>query len=818
MLKLVGVSLLSAFSILANAQFVLSGTVFDSETKERLVGASVQLLEYNQNEITNDKGEFEFANVKQGSVTIRVRFVGFEEQNLIMILNSDQTTDIILTASSLLKEEIIVKGTRAAENAPFTFTHVDKPTLQKQNFGQDMPFLLNWTPSVVTTSDAGTGIGYTGIRIRGSDATRINVTINGIPYNDSESQSVYWVDVPDIATSTQNIQIQRGVGTSSNGAGAFGASINLQTNSFQDKPYADVINSFGSFRTLKNTIGAGTGRMENNFSFDMRASVINSDGFIDRASSDLKSYYFSAGYFGKKTLVKLIAFGGKEITYQSWYGVPQSRLSGNADAMQETAVTEGWTQTETDNLLNSNSRTFNHYTYKNQVDNYGQYHYQLHVSHRFSPELTGNISLHSTLGKGFYEEFKTNAAFADYGVTDAVIGTSTVSNSDLVRRRWLDNKFYGFTYSLQLDKNRWNSVLGGGWNQYQGDHFGRIIWAEVSSTIPNDHQYYFNHGLKTDFNVYWKNSFQLLPKFIAFADVQLRTIGYKTSGIENNLNAFTVSKQFAFFNPKAGLTFQATNNIQLYTSVAVAHREPVRDDFVDAPAGSNPKPESLNDFEIGMRVKQKKFAFTVNGYFMDYKNQLVLTGALNDVGASIRTNVAKSYRTGIELETRYQITPKLNWLANLTLSKNKVKNFNEVLYDYGDNFDTLIVIENKYTKSDISFSPNIIAGSNLSYTILKGLEITWLNKFVGKQFLDNTSNHARKIDSYFIQDARLSYSITPKGMRSISLSLLLNNFLNKKYQSNGYTYGFMGGATTYRQNYYYPQAGRNFMLMLALRF
>ena len=734
------------------------------------------------------------------------------------LIDGDLKVDIDLMASSDLKEEVIVRGTRASENAPFAFSTVDKPSIQKQNFGQDMPFLLNWTPSVVTTSDAGAGVGYTGIRIRGSDATRINVTINGIPFNDSESQGVYWVDVPDIATSAQNIQIQRGVGTSSNGAGAFGASINLQTNSLQDKPYADVINAFGSFNTWRHTIGAGTGKMDNKFSFDVRASVINSDGYIDRATSDLQSYYASGGYYGDKTIVKAIVFGGKEITYQSWYGVPESRLNGDVDAMQETAATEVWTTDETNNLLNSNSRTFNHYAYKNQVDNYGQNHYQLHISHRFIPELTGNLSLHTTLGKGYYEEFKNDASFSKYGIADAMIGVETVTSSDLVRRRWLDNRFYGLTYSLQYEKNKLASVLGGGWNRYDGDHFGEVIWAKVATTVPQDYQYYFNNGLKTDFNIYWKNSFQVLPVLNLFADLQLRTIDYQASGIENSLASFNFNKQYSFFNPKTGVTFQPNKNIQAYASFAVANREPVRDDFVDAAAGKTPKPETLRDVEAGIRTKGNRFAINVNGYFMDYKNQLVLTGALNDVGASIRTNVAKSYRAGVEFEGRYAVTNQLTWTANLTLSRNKIKNFTEVLYDYGDNFDLYNEVKNNYAKTDISFSPNVIAGSSFGYRLGKGIEASLLTKFVGKQYMDNTSNSQRQIDSYLINDIRLVYSVSPKGMREIALSLLLNNIFDVEYESNGYTYGFLGGATTYRQNYYYPQAGRNFMAMLALRF
>jgi iron complex outermembrane recepter protein len=817
MLKSFFVAAMGVCSVVGYAQVALSGRVVDA-SKEALAGATVQLVEANQNVIADADGKFLFQNVKVGTHTLRVRFVDFEVWSKTILIEKDFSVEVELSVSNILNEEVIVLGTRANEKSPFVFSQVEKPTIQQQNFGQDMPMLLNWTPSVVTTSDAGAGVGYTGIRIRGSDATRINVTINGVPFNDSESQSVYWVNVPDIATSTQSIQIQRGVGTSSNGPGAFGASINLQTNSLKAKPYAELINSFGSFGTMRHTIGAGTGKMENKFSFDVRGSSIKSDGFIDRASSDLKSYYLSGGYYGDKTIVKAIVFGGREITYQSWYGVPESRLKGNVDAMMETAYTEGWTDAEINNLLNSNSRTFNHYTYENQVDNYTQNHYQLHLSHKFTNDLTGSISLHATKGKGYYEEFRTDASFENYGIDDAIIGADTISSSDLVRRRWLDNIFYGATYSLQLEKDKWNSVLGGGWNRYDGDHFGEIIWAKVSTNIPKDFQYYFNNGVKTDFNVYWKNNYQVLPRLNAFLDLQLRTIAYDASGVENTLSQFHVHQQYAFSNPKAGLTVELNANTQAFASFAVANREPVRDDFVDAVAGKIPKPETLLDWEVGVRGKRKKLAFNVNGYFMDYKNQLVLTGAVNDVGSSIRTNVEKSYRAGLELEGEYSITPKITWAANLTLSQNKIKNFTEVLYNYGDNFDQYDEVVNNHGSPDISFSPNVIAGSNLSYKIFKGFEATWLGKYVGSQYLDNTSNSARQLDAYLVNDVRLSYSVSVKGVCDISLSLLVNNILDVEYSSNGYTYGFLGGATTYRQNYFYPQAGRNFMAMVGVRF
>ncbi|HLZ16785.1 MAG TPA: TonB-dependent receptor, partial [Cyclobacteriaceae bacterium] len=461
------------------AQFVISGSVRDAKTNESLVGATVQFEDQGRGEITDERGHFEFKNVRAGKQTLLVRFLGFAEERKELEVSGDMQLDFALHESSQLTDEVTVLATRATENSPTAFSNISRTQIQKQNFGQDMPFVLNWTPSLVTTSDAGAGIGYTGVRIRGSDATRINVTINGIVLNDAEEQGVYWVDVPDIATSTQNIQIQRGVGTSTNGSGAFGGSINLQTNTHKDQPYADVINSFGSFGTHRHTVGFGTG-LKNKFAFDGRMSLIGSDGYIDRATSDLKSYYLSGGYYGDKTMVKAIVFGGKEITYQSWWGVPQSRLNNDPVAMQATVGAESWNAQQAQNLFNS-GRTFNAYTYPNQIDNYAQDHYQLHLSQLATTHLTLNAALHYTYGRGYYEEYKYAQKFSDYGVPNPVIGTKTLDSTDLVRRLWLDNRFYGMTWSLNYEKEKWNSILGGAFNRYDGDHFGQIVWAQVAT-------------------------------------------------------------------------------------------------------------------------------------------------------------------------------------------------------------------------------------------------------------------------------------------------------------------------------------------------
>lgn len=816
MLKVILGTLMMVCSLLTEAQYVLRGSVKDKQSNEPLSGATIVVKGINRYAVTNDFGDFEIQKLASGKYTMEVRFLGYKNLELLLSVPTEERMNILLEEEVMMTDQVIVSATRVNDKTPTTSSTINKLTLQKQNFGQDLPFTLNWTPSLVTTSDAGAGVGYTGLRIRGSDATRINVTINGIPVNDSESQGVFWVNTPDLTSSTQSVQVQRGVGTSTNGAGAFGASVNLQTNTRNDEAYANVINSFGSFNTRRHTVALGTGLINNQFVFDGRISQIASDGYIDRARSDLKSYYLSGGYYGKKTMIKAIVFGGKEITYQSWYGVPESRLNNDTEAMLETAAIEGWNQEQTENLLSS-GRTFNIYTYDNQVDNYAQDHYQFHASHRFSEALTANGAFHYTYGRGYYEEFRYDDDFENYGLDDITIGDETISSSDLVRRRWLDNHFYGITYSLTYDKEKLNSILGGAWNQYDGDHFGEITWAQVSA-VPKDFQYYFNNGKKNDFTIYWKNNYQLTGKINAFLDLQYRSVDYTASGKENKQFDFTIDQQFNFFNPKLGLTYDVSNSQQWYASFSVGNREPVRDDFVDAVAGQIPKHETLGNLEAGWRFRNQNFSLTANYYLMDYKNQLVPTGKVNDVGALIRTNVDKSYRTGIELEGAVRINTQLSWNANLSFSQNKIKNFEEVLYDYGVNFDEYNEVTTAYTNSDIAFSPNVIAGSTMMYAPVKGLELALLTKYVGKQYLDNTANEARKIDAYFINDVRMSYSWRPTFMKEISVSLLANNIFNVMYSSNGYTYGYFGGPTEYRQNYYYPQAGTNYMVMLALRF
>lgn len=797
--------------IVAAQQQVLRGSVYTVNGKP-IQGATIQQQGLTRYAVTNELGEFQLLIPTLDSVVLLVRHVAYQP---LKLKTSGSPVVIKLEELVTITDEVVIQATRVDESTPITFVNVSKEQLARQNFGQDLPIIIGWSPSVVSTSDAGNGVGYTGIRIRGSDATRVNISINGIPYNDSESLGTFWVNIPDMASSATSLQIQRGVGSSANGGGSFGGAVNVQTAGKTDLPYVRVTTSGGSFNTFRSTLGFGTGLLQNHWTFDGRLSLIQSDGFIDRASSLLKGYSFNAGYYKNKTILKIISFGGNERTYQSWYGVPESRLKSDADAMAITAGNELWNEEQTANLFTSNPRTFNPYIYKNQVDNYAQDHLQLHLSQQFAPNLEGNLSAHYTRGRGYYEEYRYKDPLIQYGLAPVVIGDSTIEAVDLIRRRWLDNHFYGITWSLILDKDRLNFITGGGLNQYIGNHFGEIIWSEVT-TVPTGYNFYRSKGSKNEFNTYTKVNYSFTQRLAGYLDLQYRWINYQAGGLENKQVAFAFDKTYHFFNPKAGIQYEVDDHSALYVSYGIANREPVRSDFVDSNGLRNPLPETLRNLEVGYRGTFAKSRWQVNYYFMDYKNQLVLTGKLNDVGANLRTNTPRSYRTGIELDLTLKLLRGLYWTPNLTLSKNIIRTYTEVLYDYGTDFTEYNEINRRYFRTPISFSPEVIAGSALSYSFSEAFTTRLLTKYVGSQYLDNTGNENRKIDAYLVNDLQVQYSLQPKGWKEIVFSFTLNNFLNEIYESNGYTYGYLGGGQEFRENYYYPQAGRNFMVMISV--
>lgn len=804
--------LLSTISLLSFAQKTVSGRVTDDEDGKPLPGATIKAGEI-RGTSTDKDGHFILKNISENIDALDISYIGYQTSKVA--LGTSNQLEIKLNKSTYQADEVIINATRVNDKTGMAYTNVSAAQIDKQNMGQDLPVLLNFSPSLVSTSDAGGGVGYTGIRIRGSDATRINVTVNGIPYNDAESQGVFWVNMPDFASSVSSIQIQRGVGTSTNGAGAFGASVNINTNAFRETAYAELNNSYGSFNTFKNTLKVGSGLIKDKFTFDARLSRVSSDGFVDRASSELHSYYLSGGYFGKKSFVRVNVFSGKERTYQSWNGVPEAKLRGDREGILAYIDRNSLGEKDAQNLLNSDNRTFNSYTYKNEVDNYRQDHYQIVSSHSLSNKLTFNLNAFLVRGLGYYEQYRTADDYSKYNLPNVVIGKDTLTGTDLIRRRWLDNYFYGTTFSFDYNSfKKLTASFGGGWNQYDGDHYGQIIWARNAGNIENEHQYYFSTGKKKDFNLYGKLYYAFTDRLTAFADLQYRRVSHAIHGTDNDLVQLAFDQSYSFFNPKAGLTYQLAEQSSVYASYSIGNREPNRDDFTSSTANLFPKSERLQNVEAGFRTQQGKWAFAANYYLMGYKNQLVLTGQLNDVGGSVRVNVPKSYRTGIELEGAVAFNRFLKWNANVTLSQNKIKNFTEYIVNYDNNGYTTV----DHGKSDISFSPNVIAGSQFTYSLRKNLELALLTKYVGKQYLDNTSTETRKLDAYLTNDIRLSWTIKPSWANEIAFNLLVNNVLNEKYESNGYTYGYIYGGALTQENFYFPQAGRNFLVGVNFRF
>jgi iron complex outermembrane receptor protein len=770
----------------------VEGIVFDQDTKAPLWGASVSVKGSQKGNVTDSKGRFQLA-FTSSSATILVSFVGYEPAEVPV----EKSKQIGLKKSNFLQDEVVVRATRADENSAMAYSNVSATELGKSNLGQDMPMLLNFTPSVVTTSDAGAGIGYTGIRIRGSDATRVNVTVNGIPINDSESQGTFWVNMPDFASSVNSVQIQRGVGTSTNGAGAFGGSVNMQTNTFEPNAYGEANASGGSFGTLKTTLKFGSGLLGGKFTLDGRLSRIVSDGFIDRASSNLLSAYFSAGYFGAKSFARFNYFTGNEKTYQSWYGTPESRVNGSVDEMKAFIDRNYLSESDANNLLNS-GRRYNYYTYDNQTDNYAQDHFQLITNHRLAEAWNLDLNAHYTYGRGYFEEFRPNADLQSYG-----LGAKPIV--DVVRRKWLDNDFYGSTFALNYaGSQKFKFTFGGAWNRYIGRHYGLLV-APVAFA---GHEWYRSRSQKTDLNLYAKANWDLATAWNAYFDVQFRTVGYRMLGTADKFLTLDSDNSYSFFNPKFGLTHQVSEKSKVYGSVSAGSKEPSRQDFVDNAAAA-PRPEYLQDYEFGYERSGLRYGLQLNGYFMNYQDQLVLTGAVNSTGDAIRQNVDASYRLGVEASLNYQISKRLSWNGNVTLSQNRIRQFKEVVIDY-DTYDQAII---HHTNTDIAFSPSVIYGSTLTYTA-GAFEGSILRKYVGKQYLDNTSDDARSLAAYNTHDIRLKYTLKKGPV----FTLLLNNVLNEMYSSNGYTYSYRYGGATTTENFYYPQAGFNFLLGASIRF
>ncbi len=744
--------------ILLSAQINIKGRVLDVNTVKGLPGAHVSINNNLKVAITKPDGMFEIKDLKPGMYHMKVTYIGYATWQADFELSASRSMQISMEPQPVeLTEEVIISSTRAGDKTPVASSTLDNSSIEHSDKSRDMPYLLDRLPATVSTSDAGTGIGYTNFRIRGTDMNRINITVNGIPLNDAESHSVFFVNMPDFATSVSSIQVQRGVGTSTNGAAAFGASVNLQTSAPSPEPNAIITNAGGSFNTFHHSVTAGTGLMNNKWAIDARLSKISSDGYIDRASSNLKSYYVSSGYYGNNTILKFNVFSGLEKTYQAWDGVPSELL-------------------ESDRTYNGIGKYFDRFGhpqfYGNETDNYQQDHYQALFAHRLSDKSFLNAAVYYTRGRGYYEQYKDDASFVDYGIEPLIIGSDTILSSDIIRQKHLDNHFYGYTLAYNYTPtNRWSLILGNSGSIYDGDHFGKVIWAEYAFNSGYDFEWYRGTGKKKDLNVYLKGNYRTTGRLTMYGDLQVRAINYAITGTDDDLRDITQEHDFLFFNPKAGVFYDLHSNGSLYASVSVAHREPNRDNYTDAdPSKSEPSAERLFDYELGYHLIKQPFAFNANLYYMHYIDQLVLTGDINDVGSAIMTNVDKSYRAGIELSGDANITKQLALSASAAFSKNRIIGFIEKVDNWSGE-----QISNDLGNTDLAFSPNCVVDLELAWQPVKNYRVVLDSKYVSKQYIDNTSSDDRSLDPYFVANLRNEYTIRPKFFKEAILFLNLNN-------------------------------------------
>ena len=714
----------------------------------------------------------------------------------LMLVNLNAQEKIQDTIKTQTLDEVLVKSIRVDTDSPITHSNLDKEELAKTNLGQDIPVLLNYLPSVVTTSDAGAGIGYTYIRVRGSDASRVNITINGIPYNDSESQGTFWVNMPDFASSIENLQLQRGVGTSTNGSGSFGASLNILSDGISENAFSEIGIAGGSFNSQKYNVKFSTGLLNEHFEVSGRLSKITSDGYIDRASSDLKSYFLQGAFKNDNTLIKALVFGGKEKTYQAWYGIDAETLENDR------TYNPAGIYTDDDGNVKF---------YDNETDNYSQDHYQLFWNQKINNNWTTNLGLNYTYGRGYYEQYKEGEDFVFYNFEPIEIGGEVINTTDLIRRRWLDNDFYVINANANYKEDNLEVSTGIFYSHYDGDHFGEVIWAKYASNSEIRDRYYEGNGTKNEFTVFAKTTYKFNKKWSVYGDLQGRFLTYKTSGLTSDRVPLEVNEKYNFFNPKTGLTYELSNKNQLYVSYGRAHREPRRADFENGIT----KPEKLDDYELGWRFKAQKNTINTNIYFMNYKDQLVLTGAIDDTGAPLRATSGKSYRLGLEIDATFLICDNFRILPNLAISSNK-------------NLDFVSPIDGELVNlgtTNLSFSPNIVAGNKFEYEPITNLQLGLYTKYVGEQYMGNVDSHVSKLDAYFINDFNVSYTIDNiPFLREIVVTGLVNNILNVKYVSNGYYYTYddtwtdPNAITTIEGTGYYPQATIIFLIGATVKF
>lgn len=784
--------------------FTIRGKITD-ENGTPMAGAGISVMGTISGAYSDSDGYFILKVNGRGIYRLRFSYTGYEPVIKEIKVPDALVADVELTPRFNRTEEVIVNATRAGQKTPVAWSGISEEEIRRNNFGQDLPFLLSMTPSLVETSEAGTGIGYTSLRIRGTDGSRINVTLDGIPLNDAESQQVFWVDLPDISSSVDNIQVQRGVGTSSNGAGAFGASVNLQTKRPDDEPFAGFNSAAGSFNTFRNTIMAGTGLISEKFSLQLRYSDLKSDGYIRRTGSDNNSFSIAAMYKTGKSLLKVNLLTGREKTGISWWGVPEEKLASDRRYNPAGEYTDG-----------SGSLKF----YDNESDNYLQNHYRMIYSRSLNDYLSLHAALHYTHGEGYYEEYREDQIFEAYGLPPLIMNGEETVTTDLVRRKWMKNDFYGLVYSATFRKKGVEAVLGGGANYYKGDHFGRLAWMQYAGATEKDHQWYLNSAGKGEFSIYAKVSHKLTGRLTGFGDLQFRSISYKMNGRDDDLKDISQSHNFNFFNPKTGLYYTISPLSEAYFSFSVAHKEPTRSDFKEASGDdeATPKPETLYDAEAGYMFKTGIFRGGVNIFAMYYNDQLVPTGKLSDVGYPVMTNVSSSYRNGLELSLSLKPHASLEWTLNTTLSRNKIPGFTEYYTDYNTSDWSSVYKSRDLGTVDIAYSPELTGSGDLAFAVSENFRIHLISKYVGRQYFDNTMSRDRMLDPYFVSNLRFDFEPVVRKIKSMELQLLINNLFDARYESNAYGGNWYEDGREKSWAYYFPQAGINFMVRLGMRF
>lgn len=724
------------------------------------------------------------------------------------VLQAQTKTDSL---KNVRLEEIVVSSTRAGKKTPVAYSNVSADKLKQNNAGKNIPLVLEKLPSLVAFTEDGLGVGNTSLRIRGTDATRINITLNGMPLNNPESQEVYWVNLPDLSSSLQSVQLQRGVGTSTNGSAAFGASLSLKTLSAKTKAYGEASTSIGSYNTFLSSIAAGTGLFDNGLALDLRYSRVLGDGYIERGSVNHKNFFASLSHYTNKQLIKLIYINGIQKTGITWEGISPEQMKKYGRRYNPAGKHK--------------DEAGNTHFYKNETDNYYSNIAQLIFSRELSDAFSLNANFSYNNGFGYYENYKSNKKYKSFGLENQQIDSLEYKRSDLIRKKLMSNDFYVANLSVNYNQSGLKATFGGMYSFYDGIHYGNIPWFKYNKNIPENYEWYRNVGKKQELNFFAKAEYQITEGLSAFADLQYRTINYNFSGIDDDLEDLKSKNKFNFFNPKAGLFFQMNDKNSFYASFAIGQREPLRTDLKNSiKKGGEQKilPEKMFDYELGYRFdNQENTSFSVNLYYMDYDNQMVQTGKLNDVGYKIMENVKNSYRTGIEIEFSTQLFSKLQIDANATLSQNKIKKYNAYfdIYDNPNNYNWLRQEKQELKSTHISFSPNFIAMANLRYNLFDELFVSLSAKYVGKQYYDNTSNDKNALDAYFVNNFSAGYSFKKMSFGTISLELFANNIFNQQYIANAWvaTDKFDDGSEIAYKGFY-PQAMRNFMMRMTIKF